>query len=233
MLVFLLAVAAAVALGSVLVYIRRRRDARAEQEWSSSNGADMPSDSHPGPPGFDLWLMKAQNIQSLAREAVAAKVLKEGSSLVDIDSYEDLRSLCEAYLNSTPHQRTYITLGVNRQKAEELLYFADHCALLAFQQRSVEWLRIGLLAVAVENLSAGDVRDLLRPIALLFSAAKRIDADPTVLFEDAAEVAQPPVAALLRGYLKQAPHLQTLASVGIPSSFFRSSSDRTLPVDPH
>ena len=176
---------------------------------------------------FDIYEMRKRDITLLAIEAAAARVLAENSLLPKVDDLvgertkDSLCRLCELYLSSTPVQRVYITLQIDQQTGSALQVFGDDCALEAWKTRSAEWIRIGIVAQAVENLAAPDMRDFYRPVTLLFNAAKRIGADPALLFNEVAAIAQPPIAALLRGYLQRAPEKQTLASMGIPTSFFR------------
>jgi hypothetical protein len=176
---------------------------------------------------FDLHAMREKEVLLLASKAAAAIVREENSQIPDVAELlphptdDSLRRLCEMYLGSTPAQRFYINLQVDRKAGWALHVFGDTCALAAWKNKSAESIRLGLTAQAVWNLTGGDARDFFRPVTLLFNAAKRIGADPVVLLNEIADVSPSPIATLLRDYLRRPPELQSLQSMMIPSTFFR------------
>jgi hypothetical protein len=58
-----------------------------------------------------------------------------------------------------------------------------------------------LLALAIENLANGDVRDDLVAIGLVHHCAAAIHADPAAMFEEAAILAGDAMAAVLRDFI--------------------------------
>ncbi len=125
-----------------------------------------------------------------------------------------LLELCQLYLSSTLEQRMFIRSRIDRRLGGRLLGFSYGAAILGLRQKSEQRLRVGLVAHAIEDLAAGDVRDNLVILTLLFDAAKRIGSDPSTLFREVAGTSAPAMSAVLLDYLKRDPQLQTPECMG-------------------
>src|ERR1044071_1370535 len=87
-----------------------------------------------------------------------------------------LRRICELYQTSGLAQRTFVLASIGRSIGSKLMGFGYRMATLAARQRSVDLVRLGLVALAVDDLASGDVRDVLRILAVLADAARRAGA---------------------------------------------------------
>ncbi len=94
-----------------------------------------------------------------------------------------------------------------------LLLFSRRWAVLGARAKSREMLRASLLAVAVEDLSAGDARDDLVTLAIPLRCVEVAGLDPNVVFKDVAARSGPAIAAMLRDYLER-PRKDVLGSMG-------------------
>lgn len=124
-----------------------------------------------------------------------------------------LLSLCELFHAGSTEQRTFIQACINRSSGAMLLGFSFRMATLAARQKSERYARTALLAHAIEDLAAGDVRDNLCLLAVIADAARRVGTEPTVLFQEAAGIAAPAMAQVLLDYVKRA-QWPSLGSMG-------------------
>jgi len=135
-----------------------------------------------------------------------------GGPLTPLD--ETLWRLCELYRAASPEQRTFIRAQVGKPLANKLQAFAIRMMTLGVNDGSLEELRLGLVAHAIEDLAAGDVRDTLCMLAPIVHAARQIGADEVALFDEVAALAGPAMAAVLRDYVRRPDGVPSLSSMG-------------------
>ena len=97
-------------------------------------------------------------------------------------------------------QRAYIRSRINEVQGWILLTFSKRAAVRGIQERDVEEVRLALIANAIENLAAKDVRDNLVALGLIYYCASTINAKPGDLFEEAVQLAGPAIQAVLRDF---------------------------------
>lgn len=173
----------------------------------------------------EAWNLSALEQAARAQDATLPDQLTQllpsleerfSSGLVTIDRgplFEKLESLAKLYLRATPEQQTYIRSRLNWKAAEKLESFGIRAAALGVREQSRELVRIGLAAFAAGDIGP-DAREILMSVALLFHCANRCGSDAQSLFQEAAAISGPGMAALLLDFLNRPPGLQTLACMG-------------------
>lgn len=109
--------------------------------------------------------------------------------------------LCTAYRRAINAERAYIRSRIREKQGLILLTFSRRAAVRGFQAKEAGPIRQALIALAVEDLSAGDVRDDLIALGLIYHCAAKVGADVPALFEDVARKAGPAIAGVLREFL--------------------------------
>jgi hypothetical protein len=109
--------------------------------------------------------------------------------------------LCTAYRRGFDSERVFIRSLIRQKNAEILLTFSQRAATRGFQSKKAGPIRQALVALTVEDLSAGDVRDDLVVLGLIYHCASRARADIPRLFEEVAKMAGPAMAAVLREFI--------------------------------
>jgi hypothetical protein len=94
------------------------------------------------------------------------------------------------------------------------LTFGQRAATRGYQTKSTGPVRQALIALAVEDLSAGDLRDDLVALGLIYHCAAKVRAHIPVMFEQVARMAGPAMAAVLRDYLDWDELHDILAAMG-------------------
>jgi hypothetical protein len=109
--------------------------------------------------------------------------------------------LCSAYRQGTDGERAFLRSRIREHHGYILLTFSKRTATRGYQAKAVGPIRQALIALAVEDLSAGDVRDDLIALGLIYYCAAKVGADLPALFEDVARKAGPAIAGVLREFL--------------------------------
>ena len=109
--------------------------------------------------------------------------------------------LCTGYRRATDADRAFIRSQVREKQGWILLTFARRAAVRGFQAKKAGPIRQALIALAVEDLSQGDVRDDLVALGLIYYCAATVRADVPALFEQVARMSGPAMAAVLREFL--------------------------------
>jgi hypothetical protein len=128
--------------------------------------------------------------------------------------HSKLSALCELFLSATPEQRTFIRSMINEKMGGKLQAFGFRTAVMGARQNNDHLIRLGLAAHAVEDVVTGDVRDALVLLTILFNAARRIRADPGILFHEVAMISGPAMRSVMLDFINRPPHLQTLSCMG-------------------
>jgi hypothetical protein len=111
--------------------------------------------------------------------------------------------LCAAYRQARALERAFLRSQVGGARAWALLTFSKRAAVDALNTGAVEPLRNALAAHALEDLAWGDVRDNLVALGLIYHCARSIGAGPRKLFREAAGIAGPCMARVLREFVRR------------------------------
>jgi hypothetical protein len=116
---------------------------------------------------------------------------------------EAMEALVRYYESASPDHRMYLRSKINSDQGWYLLTFAKRAAVRARRSKNPDLVSAGLTSLAIDNLAQGDVRDSLVAIGLLFHVAKALDLETTQLFNRAAAISGPPMAAVFSDFLKR------------------------------
>lgn len=109
-----------------------------------------------------------------------------------------LTELCRRYARSDPATRQRMRRSIDGDELYTLWNFAERAAVFALRERSAQRVADGLTALALMERERVDFRDLYRSVGMLQYSAERIGADHRKLFRDAAALAEPGTAEILR-----------------------------------
>ena len=79
-----------------------------------------------------------------------------------------------------------------------LMTFSRRAAVFGMRERSVDWIRDSLRAIAMIELERVDYRDVTWALSIVAYAADRIGQDVGAMFSDSAALAEPRLAAFIR-----------------------------------
>lgn len=128
----------------------------------------------------------------------------QSSEFIDVDPIRQdvaIGSLCETYREGNEDVRAFLRWSIDPIRAWSLITFSKRAAVRGLQNADPTPIRTALLALAIENLANGDVRDDLVAIGLVHHCAAAIHADPAAMFEEAAILAGDAMAAVLRDFI--------------------------------
>ncbi|MET0646312.1 MAG: hypothetical protein ABW208_06795 [Pyrinomonadaceae bacterium] len=114
-----------------------------------------------------------------------------------------LADLSRRYAQSDAPERARWRRSISMDEFYTLLEFAKRVAVFGLRERSAARLADGLSAVAMVEQERVDYRDILVTLSLLHHSAARIGESPGKLFADAAALAEPGTAKLIRDFLKR------------------------------
>jgi len=122
--------------------------------------------------------------------------------------------LCSAYRRGTGAEREFLRSRIRERHGYILLTFSKRAATRGYQAKKLGPIRQALIALAIEDLSAGDVRDDLVALGLIYHRAAKVRADIPALFEQVARMAGPAMASVLRDFLDWDELHDILAAMG-------------------
>lgn len=114
-----------------------------------------------------------------------------------------LAELSRRYAQSDGPTRAQMRRSTSMEEFYRLLDFATRAAVFGLRERNAARLADGLSAVAMVEQERVDYRDILWTLATLHHSAARIGASPEKLFGDAATLAEPGTAKLIRDFLSR------------------------------
>jgi hypothetical protein len=130
------------------------------------------------------------------------------------EAFERISRICELYRDGMESRRVYIRSRVNQQCTFRFEGFGLRAAVIAAREHSLEMMRLALIAFAITDLECSDAREILMSAPILFHSARLAGGDALVLFDEAAHLSGPGMAALFRDFARRHPDLQTLACMG-------------------
>lgn len=132
-----------------------------------------------------------------------------------------ITALCRRYAQSDPETRRHMRRSINGDELYTLWDFANRAAVFGLRERSAARLADGLTALALIEMERVDFRDLHMSFGMLKYSAERIGADHKKLLRDAADLAEPGTAELLRTGLtspagnRPAGHVEVMTEDGV------------------
>jgi hypothetical protein len=112
-----------------------------------------------------------------------------------------LTALCRRYAQSDPATRQHMRRSIDGDELYTLWNFAERAAVFALRERSAARLADGLNALALIERERVDFRDLYTSVGMLHYSAEQIGANHQKLFRDAAALAEPGTAEIIRSSL--------------------------------
>jgi hypothetical protein len=137
-------------------------------------------------------------------DAVGRYNRSQHAEFVDVDRVEQdvaIETLCRIYREENDDARSFVRWSIDHFQAWSLITYGKRAAVRGLQTSDPVPIRTALLALAIENLANGDVRDDLVAIGLVHHCAATIHADPAAMFEEAAILAGVAMATVLRDFL--------------------------------
>lgn len=129
----------------------------------------------------------------------------DDASLIDPqpnDLDRELAASCARYAQSSEAKRQQFRDAATMDDFYRLLHFARRAAVFALRERSETWVRNCLAAIATIDAARIDERDIPLSLSLVHHAAARLQLPVMKLFEDAASLAMPRTAELLRSFAR-------------------------------
>lgn len=167
--------------GILLVILATASSAQQQQKQSASSGkSPMPAAT------YDFWKGE-QSILNPVKNS--------------LDS--ELTAVCQRFAASDASGRADIRSSISKDESYTLLTFSNRSAVFAIRERSVNWVRNGLIAIAMLQVGRTDFRDILMAASLVYHSAKRVGTDPDQLFRDVAKLSEPDVSTLLTQFTKR------------------------------
>jgi hypothetical protein len=128
--------------------------------------------------------------------------------LIDLDTsalYQRIQRLCKRYRDGSDAQRVYIRSRMDHNAGSKLTSFGLRAAVVGARQRSSAQIQLALAAFAIADLTCGDVRDVLIPLAVVLHAAEKASGDAASEFHMGALLCGPAMAAVLIDYTSRLP----------------------------
>jgi hypothetical protein len=122
--------------------------------------------------------------------------------------------LCRRYRVGTRVTQSFLRVEMDFERAWALLTFSKRAAILGVRTGEPDLIRDSLIAHAIENLAAEDVRDNMVALGLVFHCARAIHPEPVVVFDEVAEVAGRAISQLLKDFVRRPDLDRILTSMG-------------------
>lgn len=175
-------------------HMRREEE---QQSWGAQDPRQILASENSAAPARLTKLLEQ------ARQAYATPELHDLVEFRPCPEDAALADLCHAYRDGSPAARSFLRAQVKNELAWSLLTFSKRVAVQAVRQGKANLLRDSLLAQALENLAAGDVRDNMVALGLIYHCMRTLQADPVALFEAVADLAGPAISQLLRDFVRR------------------------------
>jgi hypothetical protein len=111
---------------------------------------------------------------------------------------KELQGLVRAFKAWTPEKRSEVQGRISMDEQYTLIHFAKRCSILALKEKSIARSKDGLLALAMIDETRIDQRDGAWAVGLLAHAIEATGADRERLVNEAAALATPGMAKILR-----------------------------------
>jgi hypothetical protein len=131
---------------------------------------------------------------------------------------EKLAEICGRFAGSDAAARADLRHSASMEDLYALLTFARRSAVFAMRGNAPRLVQDGIAAIAFVEVDRVDFRDAVVAIALLYSAAKRIGADPDELVRASAALADARMSDLMLGFIKRPAGSKSFRSMGFMES---------------
>lgn len=122
-----------------------------------------------------------------------------------------IQTICQRYASAPGEHRARLRqIATN---GHSLLHFPHRMAIRAMRTRDVGTIRMGLLALSLEDLR-NDFRDTLTCLAMLRHAALYLKTDYSARFKEVADLSSPQMAKFIQEFLARDSDLQGLEAFG-------------------
>lgn len=180
------------------------------------NYLDLWAEERKGAGPFDESLIPEDAIAQLVRIASAYERPSWDTKAVTPSPTDDsLRSLSLFYGTASREVQRSMRAAVSQAAGCDLLLFALRSTIFALRESRRDLLRDAVLAIALENLAAGDPRDDITLLHKIYEAGRFSKIDSLELFKEALLHAGPPIAGILEDYFFRKP----LGEIGRGFSF--------------
>lgn len=125
----------------------------------------------------------------------------------------ETRQLLKLYATSSLHERAALRDKCTYELRCALHHFAWRMAVSAMRLNSEEPLRLGLMAISLEDLRI-DMRDTLTWLSLLHYASVRIHTDGDQVFLRAAGISSKTMGDTIRAFLSTSPECRAISGFG-------------------
>ena len=122
---------------------------------------------------------------------------------------DELTRIIKSFVDSPHATQDMIGARFRGEYSGMLQSFAERMSILGVRESSPERLFDGLVALVIEDFSA-DYRETMPIVSLLYNSALRIAADPQDLFEQAAAIASPESAQILREFTQSPQSIEAM-----------------------
>jgi hypothetical protein len=114
-------------------------------------------------------------------------------------SENEVAALCVSLAGTSSSQRARFRAELRHRQRAVLGRFGVRSATVALRESSPARLRVGLIAIALEQTTV-DPRDLMVAVAPHHHVARQLGQDPAEIFDEAASFANADAAAVLRAF---------------------------------
>ena len=129
-------------------------------------------------------------------------------------SFDDCVQLCDLYRGATDRQRTWVRSRIDRKIGGKLGAFGLRAAVLGAREQSLPLARASLTAFVIEDLTPGDIRDVLIAFSLVCHCAGLAGANVPALLREVGALAGPAMRALYEDWAERYPNVQQIGSMG-------------------
>ena len=128
----------------------------------------------------------------------------------DVD--RQIETICREYMIATEEQRAELRRMATNYGS--LLHFAHRMAIRAMRTDNIDYIRLGLISIVLEN-ACNDPRETISNLAMLNHAASYIKCSFAALAEDAVKVSSPGMAEYIREFVARDCESQSLEAMGL------------------
>lgn len=139
------------------------------------------------------------------------------SSQIPSDVDRDISVLIDAFVNATSEEQRFISSVFTDDHSFTFIRFSERMACLAVREKSEKYIFEGLIAHVIEN-GKFDWRENILVLSLLYHSAIKIGADPVLLFNKAAALAEGEIKEIIRNFPNRAPEDRSIEAMGYVES---------------
>lgn len=124
-----------------------------------------------------------------------------------------IEGIVDTYAQSVPEERQAIAALFDSRHAFTLMAYAERMAILAVRQHSLDAVRRGITALAIEGFKLDPRENILR-LALLHHSASKLNEDAKLVFDSVADLAEANAAQEIRQFALRPASDQRIETMG-------------------